>query len=441
MLLTTQHDQHNCSPSRVRRLYALKSFRMRNARIRWCFYLGILPIFLCVGVSSALADAEPALLTLLLDNSGSIQPEDLGRVQTLTRNLLASLPAGCEIAVYKFNDDSKLLLERTSQMQQIERAIGSLQREGRFTALYDALFDASQYLENQPTRKRAILLLTDGKNEGGQTSLAEGLEIAIRQRIPVFTVGMGRAINQRVLRRIAEQTGGVYTDISAATGQGLAKAIQQAFASAPRALPEPVQASKSPQSPTDAGSPSDRRTFWLIGLLALTGILGGLLIWWTAQRPKPPAPISSSDPKASDPTASDPTATAWAPRQEPAEDLGTVKAPLSAQVPRTVRIEIGGGSLIVREGNGTGLIFPVLPVKATLLGRNPSAEFPVEDPTVSFEHCQIVPESGSFVIRDLNSTNGTFVNGASVKEHRLQNGDLIQIGNTKLEFTNSEESR
>lgn|SRR6185295_14814510 len=197
------------------------------ALCRHCFVILSLA-FLFVELSSASAASAPPLIALLLDTSGSIEAEDLGRVQAPTRDLLAGLSENCEITIYKFNDESQRILEKTSQVQQIDQAIGSLKREVRYTALYDALFDASQYLEDQPSRGKAILFMTDGKNEGGQTNLEDGLAIARKRRISVYTVGVGKSVNRRVLRRISEQTGGAYMDISAATSETLASSIQQA---------------------------------------------------------------------------------------------------------------------------------------------------------------------------------------------------------------------
>src|SRR5262245_60914250 len=88
--------------------------------------------FLFVELSVASVTFEPPLIALLLDTSGSIHDEDLGRVQTLTRDLLAGLPENCEIVIYKFNDESQRILERTSQVQQINQAIGALKREGHY---------------------------------------------------------------------------------------------------------------------------------------------------------------------------------------------------------------------------------------------------------------------------------------------------------------------
>lgn len=385
---------------------------------------------LALALASASSAGEPLVIALLLDTSGSIRPEDLIRVQTLTRNLLVSLPPGCEIAVYKFNDDSHLVLEKTTQVQQIEKAIGDLRREGRFTALYDALFDGSQYLEKQSARRRAILLLTDGKNEGGQMGLDEGLEIARKQKIPIFSVGMGKAINQRILRRIAEQTGGTYSTLSTVTGQDLAKAVQVAL-SVSRA---DVTKSAGASGPSRPSPPPDHRvsgptTYALIALLAL---VGSLALWWGIQKSKAHASVSPTD-------STDSTATVWSPQQEPLPELETVKAPFHLQADPTVRLQLKKASLTVREGHGAGQIFPVPSFKMTLIGRIASAEVPVDDPAISSEHCRIVPEGGGYVLRDLKSTNGTTVNGFLVKEHNLKNGDLIQVGQTRLEFALSQE--
>jgi pSer/pThr/pTyr-binding forkhead associated (FHA) protein len=53
---------------------------------------------------------------------------------------------------------------------------------------------------------------------------------------------------------------------------------------------------------------------------------------------------------------------------------------------------------------------------------------------VSSQHCRIRPDGDRFVLQDLESTNGTRVNDRRVKKHVLAEGDVIQIGETKLEF-------
>ena len=63
-------------------------------------------------------------------------------------------------------------------------------------------------------------------------------------------------------------------------------------------------------------------------------------------------------------------------------------------------------------------------------------DLPLDDSTVTAEHCVIYRrESFDYLIKDLGSSNGTFINGKRIKEpHTLSDGDCIRIGQTKLRF-------
>jgi hypothetical protein len=68
------------------------------------------------------------------------------------------------------------------------------------------------------------------------------------------------------------------------------------------------------------------------------------------------------------------------------------------------------------------------------LGRSQANDFQITDPSVSGTHCQILLENGNALIRDLGSTNGTFVNRAPVKEALLQNGHTVHLGGVEIAF-------
>ncbi len=70
----------------------------------------------------------------------------------------------------------------------------------------------------------------------------------------------------------------------------------------------------------------------------------------------------------------------------------------------------------------------------TLIGRDPQATMPLNAPTISWHHAQIDRAGSAHTITDLNSTNGTFVNGARVRQQALRPGDVIQIGPYKLDY-------
>jgi pSer/pThr/pTyr-binding forkhead associated (FHA) protein len=70
----------------------------------------------------------------------------------------------------------------------------------------------------------------------------------------------------------------------------------------------------------------------------------------------------------------------------------------------------------------------------TLLGRGSSCSAVIRDPRVSRIHAEIRFEDGHFVIRDLGSTHGTFVDGAQVQQTRLKQGSRIRFGDSEFVF-------
>jgi two-component system, NtrC family, response regulator HydG len=69
------------------------------------------------------------------------------------------------------------------------------------------------------------------------------------------------------------------------------------------------------------------------------------------------------------------------------------------------------------------------------LGRDQANQVAIDDVSVSRRHCMIARDGSNYVIRDLGSHNGTFVNGSAVDERILENGDRIAIGASVFEFT------
>ena len=95
--------------------------------------------------------------------------------------------------------------------------------------------------------------------------------------------------------------------------------------------------------------------------------------------------------------------------------------------------------LISISGPLEGKIFPIAEADVTI-GRGPSNSICNADPLLSRQHCRITREGASFNLRDLGSFNGTFVNGAPIKEQTIAHGDLIKTGASILLFVCQEES-
>lgn len=68
------------------------------------------------------------------------------------------------------------------------------------------------------------------------------------------------------------------------------------------------------------------------------------------------------------------------------------------------------------------------------VGRDESCDIHIDNLGISRSHCQFEKAPGGYVVRDLNSANGTFVNGKRIQEHTLTNNDQVLIGKFTLIF-------
>jgi pSer/pThr/pTyr-binding forkhead associated (FHA) protein len=77
--------------------------------------------------------------------------------------------------------------------------------------------------------------------------------------------------------------------------------------------------------------------------------------------------------------------------------------------------------------------FRILPGVARTIGRSTGADFILDAALVSRVHCQLLAlPDGGLEVRDLESTNGTYVNGDRVQRVRLTSGDRVQVGRVEL---------
>lgn len=75
-----------------------------------------------------------------------------------------------------------------------------------------------------------------------------------------------------------------------------------------------------------------------------------------------------------------------------------------------------------------------LKVERTTVGRVEDNTFPIAEPSVSSHHAEILLKGTDVVIKDLNSTNGTFINGERITEATLKPGQTLRLGNVELKL-------
>ncbi|WP_263354481.1 VWA domain-containing protein [Acidicapsa acidisoli] len=177
----------------------------------------------------------PLNLVLAIDTSGSVH-KDLPLEQDAARKFVHALLRGQDqISLLEFATDVRQVVPFTNQANRIDRGLASL-RGGPATALYDAIYLASENLARQtasgrPGRK-VLVLVTDGGDTANTVTYAEALEKALRGEVMVYSIidvpieaSAGRDTGgEHALITLAEQTGGKY--FYANTG-GLDKAFAQ----------------------------------------------------------------------------------------------------------------------------------------------------------------------------------------------------------------------
>jgi pSer/pThr/pTyr-binding forkhead associated (FHA) protein len=131
-----------------------------------------------------------------------------------------------------------------------------------------------------------------------------------------------------------------------------------------------------------------------------------------------------------------------APLPHGGEDTTITFLPLEATGEASVEDELtvtldelpeGMGLLVVKRGPNAGSKF-LLDADVTRAGRHPDSDIFLDDITVSRRHAEVTRRDQGYVLRDVGSLNGTYLNRERIDEAPLGNGDEVQIGKFKLVF-------
>ena len=207
----------------------------------------------------------------------------------------------------------------------------------------------------------------------------------------------------------------------------------------PAAAPAPHPAPAAPAIPDNGITAPQPVT--PIGLTA-AGIMPPAPPPAVAPPPEPPPP-AKPEPAA----GGEPDGTVILPPEAPPQAPGaaaTAAPPPPAAGPKPIGAETspsaaGGRTVVLAKGKLIAIDtdlgateFPLEPL--TFIGRTPENQIRLNKPAVSRRHAQIAQSDSGYVLRDLNSENGTYVNGERVKEKPLANGDRVQIGTVRFVF-------
>jgi len=154
---------------------------------------------------------QPLSIALIMDASGSMRGEGtsapMQKAIEAAVSFVGQLSPSDRVAVIKFSDQPEEILSLTEDKTRVVQAIQSIQPEGQYTSLYDAVIKGLASLESQSGR-RIIVLITDGKDTGrGVFKSDDAMRELSANSIPIYPMGFGK-VNATELKKMAELTGG-----------------------------------------------------------------------------------------------------------------------------------------------------------------------------------------------------------------------------------------
>lgn len=384
-----------------------------------------------------------------------VDTSDPGREDVIRKNIaqieqiMGAAHAYDTFGLASFDSDLKMLAPVGSRAEQVIAAARQLKATGMTTELYRSLIKAVDVLSQVQADRRAIFVFSDGQAEDEAYFLQDVSKEARKYGVVINSLGFPRSVRLSValqtMRRLSQESGGIFLESGSSYDlpPGYTSTV---FSNIDRGGKFDVDLGA-----LMSGVPSIQVRFQSSENFELS-----VPVSLPAQRAGP-APVRTESQPATQPEVR--VITEEQPKSEidAALSWGTPLALLVLIVLALVTLVVvyrttGTTSKPAARSSSTPEYKPYAyliaqdetkkryPVTRTIwrIGRSSDNEMTLEDNSVSRRHAEIqrTPE-GVFVVIDRNSMNGIFVNGEKVGRRELQEGDIIEIGDIHLRFTES----
>jgi hypothetical protein len=363
-------------------------------------------------------EEEPVAVSIVIDTSGSMAPSDIAGAVAGANAVLDRLTPEDKSELVSFNTNITVIKSFDAPLDR--NVLATLQRGGD-TKLNDSVSGALDRIAAVPASTRAVIVLTDGVDDGSLTPAQAIIDKAATAGVAIHTIGLGR-VDAPFLEALATRSSGSFRLAAAASelaalyaniAASLLTEYRLSYTSAARVgkhqLTVVAQAGDSKASTSvdfrlgpqtaaaeadDGSGQSSALPLVLAGGAILLALAGLFLLLRLARRNGAEAP----------------------PLQGQRAD-GLARAP---------------ASLLSYHLVGENGMFPLS--GPTVIGRDPRADIVVSDETVSRSHARLEEFDGGILIQDLGSANGTMVNGVTVSRQVAHPGDLVSFGDLTFEL-------
>lgn len=403
----------------------------------------------------------------LVDISKSLKPQHFEQLQTAMNTWVDGMQEQDRAAIITFGSQVNVVQDFSADKAALKKQASTLAPSDMETFLYQGLVQAFQLGRRQDAdlpKRRVIVVLTDGIDDavGGATKEEVFVQLA-ENRVPVYAIGFAlpplTQVKEQGLKELgilARTSGGhflkadtmllkdAYTlqkdrianayelqmNCNLCKAEGQLSRLNVTFAAGGRTLSDGLDLRLLPQQkdqpvlkkiePPAAVKPPEAFNYlpWAaLALLIALLVLLRLRTRWklTNERALKASVIASS-------------------KNLP---LGEVCVTVKRVAPLPAKYNL---SLTVVTGTEPGKRFNLDFNDSAVLGRAADCDLTLDDTEVSSRHAEIKFDKGILVIKDLNSMNGTLINGVPIHTpHYLQDGDRILLGRTELRLNGLQE--
>ena len=368
-----------------------------------------------------------------------------GGIQEEVKKAVAAFVNGLgekdQVAVVDYSESAETLAPFSSEKGEVAGRVGKLQANGRSFLLYDGLAQAVGLFASAAApgkgaaasneggllpAAKAIIVISDGRDNGSATDVEKVISDAIKRRIPIHAVGHSPMEQDTLknLEEIATRTTGTYKGASGV--EDISKALTAIKDSIYKMYviewktdldhdgkDHKIEIAMESESGVNLRqsitSKTPDYTDWLkIGIIAgsilLVLIIIAAIYVLTRPKPLPPryCPVCKRE-------------------QIPEWDICLFC------------LKAAKARMNVQKGAQKGKVYPLVG-KIVSIGSGPETNIRLMDGAISGKHAGVAIDGDKFEIVDLGSKNGVLVNGKKTARRFLRNGDVVTLGMTELKF-------
>lgn len=400
-------------------------------------------------------------ILVLVDTSDPGRQAVIEKIKQQLDGLLNALGAHHKIGLARFDTDLYVLAEIGSAPAAFTQAAAKLNANGKTTELYRNVREAVRLLGQRQAARKMLLVMSDGLAEDYAYHHEDVVELAHKHKVTVHSVGYPRSVAQSValqtIRRLSDETGGIYAQthhVDFSLPGGIFERILRASDSGGE-----IRFDLTPFIEKGAAGPLDLPLAFQTANQSFL-VLAPVIFPGDALNPAPDnsaAPVDAVSPAGAPPATAMPRARPRAVPPYANNNSGLDRGWFYTLAALSLAIFIAIVFVYLRmRRNEAGKADSPTTIKALAylveanaqqlrhaidktpwrIGRGNNNDFTINDNSVSRLHAEIRSnEEGHLLLNDMESLNGVFVNDNRVDSIQLREGDVVDVGDVRMQFT------